>query len=372
MTDQDLLQLTHRVLWVSLALSMVLGALAQQVRFCTMGAVADVVHLGDWGRARMWALAIGVAVLGFNGLVALGWLRAADSIYAGTRLNWLSAVVGGAMFGAGMVLASGCASKNLLRAGAGNLKSVVVLGMVAFTGFATLKGITAVARARWLDTVYTELPAGQDLPTLLATFSGMPVTTLAGVLALLVGGGLIVGALASRQARSAELLLGGVGVGLIVVLAWLISGRLGFVPEHPQTLEAVYIATSSRRMEALTFVASVAYVSDYLQYFSDSSRLISVGMVSAIGLLLGSTLHAMATRSFRWEGFRTTDDLGRHLIGGALMGVGGVTALGCTIGQGLSGVSTLSVGSMLALAAIVAGAVAMLKWQAWRMEQGNF
>ncbi len=364
MTDQDLLQLTHQVLWASFALAVALGALAQQVRFCTMGAVADVVHLGDWGRARMWALAIGVAVLGFNGLVALGWLKAADSIYAGTRLNWLSAAVGGAMFGAGMVLASGCASKNLLRAGAGNLKSVVVLGVVAFTGFATLKGLTAVARVRWLDTVFIELPAGQDLPTLLGAFSGVPVPMLAGALAVLVGGGLIAWALAAREARSAELMLGGAGVGLIVVLAWLISGRLGFVPEHPQTLEAVHIATSSRRMEALTFVASIAYVSDYLQYFSDSSRLISLSMASAVGLLLGSTLHALATRSFRWEGFRTTDDLGHHLVGGALMGVGGVTALGCTIGQGLSGISTLSVGSVIALAAIVMGAVAMLKWQA--------
>jgi uncharacterized protein len=369
MTDQDLATLTRLVLGAGFALSVALGVLAQHTRFCTMGAVADVVHLGDWGRARMWALAIGVAVLGFNGLVALGWLLAADSLYAGTRLNWLSAAVGGVMFGAGMVLASGCASKNLLRAGTGNLKAVVVLGVVAFSGLATLKGVTAVARGRWLDAVAVELPAGQDLPTLLALWGGWPVPATAGVLALVVGGGLIVAALAPREGRTADLLLGGVGVGLCVVLAWWVSGRLGFVPEHPQTLESVHLATLSRRMEALSFVAGIASASDYLQYFSDSTRLANLGMVSAAGVLTGALLHALATRSFRWEGFRATDDLGRHLLGGALMGVGGVTALGCSFGQGLSGISTLSLGSAIALTAMVTGAVAMLRWQAWRLEQ---
>jgi uncharacterized membrane protein YedE/YeeE len=148
-----------------------------------------------------------------------------------------------------------------------------------------------------------------------------------------------------------------------------VSGRLGFVAEDPNTLQEAFIATNSQRMESLSFVAPVAYTIDWLLFFSDKSKGLTIGIVSTAGVVLGSMAVALATRSFRWEGFANAEDTANHLVGALLMGVGGVTALGCTVGQGLSGVSTLALGSFIALAAIVAGAVLALRYQGWRVER---
>ena len=369
MTEAELPGTTSLVLGLSFAIAVVFGAVAQQTRFCTMGAVADLAAMGDWTRLRLWGVALGTAIVGFNLMVALGWIAAANSIYAGPRVMWLSAVCGGLMFGVGMVLAGGCASRNLLRAGTGNLKAVVVLLVVALAGFATLKGITAVLRVNSVDAVFLALEGGQDLPSLLARATGMSVAGLAGTVGAAIGGAILVAALYPRRDRSAELVLGGAGLGLLVVAAWWVSGVLGFTAEHPQTLEAAFLATNSRRMESLTFVSAVSYAADYLLFFSDASKVLTIAIVSAAGMIVGAALHALLTGSLRWEGFAGAADLRNHLVGGALMGVGGVTALGCTIGQGLSGVSTLSITSVIALASILAGGFATVRYQAWQIER---
>jgi hypothetical protein len=122
-------------------------------------------------------------------------------------------------------------------------------------------------------------------------------------------------------------------------------------------------------MESLSFVAPVAYAIDWLMFFSDKSKTLTLGIVATLGVIIGSAVVAVATRRFRWEGFANVEDTANHLGGAALMGVGGVTALGCTIGQGVSGVSTLALGSFLALAAIVGGALLALRYQGWRVER---
>lgn len=369
MTSSGLQALTAWVLWASFGIAFAFGAIAQHTRFCTMGAVADIATFGDWARMRMWMLAMGTAILGFNLMVAMGWISAASSIYAGSSIPWLSTLVGGGMFGVGMVLSSGCASKNLLRAGAGNLKAVVVLLVVASSGFATLKGITAVLRNTTVDSVHAELAGGQDLPSTLARATGFDGPTLAAVAGVVIGGLLIVSALLPRDTRSKDLILGGIGIGGLVVCAWWVSGVLGYVPEHPETLESVYVATSTHRMEGLSFVSATAYSLDYLLFFSDANKLATIGMVSALGLVLGAMAYSIATRSFRWESFRTVQDMRNHLFGGALMGIGGVTALGCSIGQGVSGLSTLSISSFIAVFSMIGSAFAALRFQAWRMER---
>lgn len=367
MTEIEMGTLTTQVLWAAFAVALFFGAVAQRSHFCTMGAVADVVNMGDWARARMWAVAVAVAVLGFNAMVGLGWLEARNSIYAGPRLLWLSMLLGGAMFGFGMVLASGCGSKNLVRLGGGNLKALVVLVVLGLAAFATLRGITAVPRVRLLETVFFELPAGQDLPTLVGALTGMAVPTLAlafgGVLAL----ALLAWVLARPEGRAPVVWWGGAGIGLAVVAMWWVSGRLGFVPEDPTTLESAFLATNSRRMESLSMVAPVGFAIDWLLFFSDRSKVLTLGIVSMAGIVGGAALGSLADRSFRWEGFGGPEDLANHLAGGVLMGVGGVVALGCTIGQGVSGVSTLALGSFLALAAIVCGAWLALRYQMWRL-----
>lgn len=369
MSDAELQSLGTQVLWAAFALGLLFGAIAQRTHFCTMGAVADVVNIGDWSRLRMWVLAIGVAMLGFNAMVALGWLRAADSLYAAPQWLWLSQIVGGLMFGFGMVLASGCGSKTLVRIGGGNLKSLLVFVVLAIAAFATLKGVTAVLRVNTVDRVALALPAGQDLPSLAAWAFGGTAQRHAGWLGALCGGVLVAWVLARREGRSANVLLGGLGIGAVVLGAWWVSGRLGHLAEHPQTLEPAFLATNSQRMEAFSFVAPLAYSVDWLMFFSDKSKLLTQGIVIVAGVVLGSAAAALHGRSFRWEGFRGVEDTANHMVGAVLMGVGGVTAIGCTIGQGLSGVSTLSIGSALALAAIIGGAVLALRWQVWRIER---
>src|SRR5512146_3185801 len=168
MSEGDVAALGRLVLWAAFGLAVLFGAIAQRTHFCTMGAVSDIVTMGDWSRMRMWVLAMGVAMIGFNTMVALGWLDAGKSIYAGPRLIWLSALVGGLMFGFGMVLASGCGSKTLVRIGGGNLKSLVVFLVLGLAAFATLRGIAAVVRVATVDAVAPLLASGQDLPTLVA------------------------------------------------------------------------------------------------------------------------------------------------------------------------------------------------------------
>ncbi len=155
----------------------------------------------------------------------------------------------------------------------------------------------------------------------------------------------------------------------MIVAMWWVSGHLGYVAEHPETLQEAFLATNSGRAEALSFVSPVAYTVDWVMFFSDKSKLLTIGIVSVFGVVVGSAVYALVTRTFRWEGFRDAEDTANHLVGAILMGVGGVCAMGCTVGQGLSGISTLSATSIVAIAAILAGCVGALKYQVWRLER---
>jgi uncharacterized membrane protein YedE/YeeE len=369
MTPAELTALNREVLWAAFAVAAAFGALVQRTGFCTMGAVSDAVAMGEWTRLRQWALAAAVATLGFGVLAASGVLSAAQTLYASTRWLWLSALAGGALFGFGMVLSSGCISKSLVRLGGGSLKSLVVLLVAGIAAFATLRGLTAVWRVNTVDLVGPDLGGNADLASLLAR-AGLGAAPAALVPALLVGGALLAFALSSREARRPASLVAGAGVGALVLAMWWVTGHLGHVAEHPETLEETWLATNSHRAEGLSFVSPTAYALDWLMFFSDSSKRLTVGIVSVLGVIAGSAAVALGRRSFRWEGFAGTPDLGHHLVGGALMGIGGVTALGCSIGQGVTGVSTLSLTSFVAVAAMVAGAVAGVRYQLWRLDRG--
>jgi len=369
MQSPDLSALTAQVLWAAFFLAAIFGAIAQRTHFCTMGAVSDVVNMGDWTRMRQWGMAICVAMIGFAVLVAAGLVGPAKTLYASNRLIWLSAAVGGALFGFGMVLASGCGSKTLVRIGGGSLKSLVVFGVMGIAAFATLKGITAVARVATVDRVAIDMAVGTAIPAWLAAAVGIKAGAAWLALAIVLGGGLVVWAVMDRDFLKPDNLLAGLGIGGVIVAMWWVSGHLGYVPEHPETLQEAFVATNSGRAEALSFVSPFAYTIDWIMFFSDKSKVLTLGIVSVFGVVGGSAVVALASRTFRWEGFGSTEDVANHIAGGALMGVGGVTAMGCTVGQGLSGVSTLSATSFLAVAFIVAGALAGFKYQMWRLER---
>ncbi len=355
------------------AIGAAFGAVASKTNFCTMGAISDVVNMGHWGRVRMWLLAVAVALVGVAALQWGGLVDAAESIYRRPGLSWLSLLVGGALFGVGMSLAGGCANKNLVRLGGGSVRSLVVLAFVAISAYMTLKGLFGQWRATWLDPVRLDLGAlglkDQGLPALLAAATGLDARSAlalcAGVAALAAAGFVF----ADRRFRAnAQQVLGGLVLGALVVCGWYLTGHLGH-GENPETLETVYFATNTRTIESISFVAPLAYSLELLMLWTDKSLHASFGIAAAGGVFAGSLAYALASRRFRWEGFASLEDLRRQLLGAVLMGFGGVTALGCTVGQGMAGLSTLALGSLLATAAIVAGSVAALKWINWRAER---
>jgi uncharacterized membrane protein YedE/YeeE len=231
----------------------------------------------------------------------------------------------------------------------------------------TLKGLFAVFRAAAIDPMAITLPSNQDLPSLLAKGLGADRQAMLSALAGVFGVGLIAFAFARREFHNVSNLMGGIVVGLVIVSGWYLSGHLGHLAEDPTTLEEKFFATNSGRMESMSFVAPLAYFLELLLLWSDKTRIMTFGIASALGVVAGSLAYALATRSFHLESFRDARDLINHLIGGALMGFGGVLAMGCTIGQGLSGVSTLALGSFLAWFAIIAGAALTMKIQYWRL-----
>jgi len=342
------------------ALAFVFGAVGNKTRFCTMGAVSDWINMGNLSRMRMWLLAIAVALLGSSALHLAGVVDLSKSIYPGPNFTWLSYLVGGFLFGVGMTLGSGCGSKTLIRIGGGSLKSLVVYVFLGIAAYMTLRGVLGAFRVGVLEKATLTLAPGQDLPTLLG-LSRIALT-------LIVAGALLAFVYASREFRATrDYTLGGVVTGLVVVGGWYVSGHMGHLAEDPNTLQEAFVATNSGRMESFSFVSPLAYTLEYLMFWTDKSKIITYGIASAAGVIAGSAAYAIASKTFHWEGFRDAEDTALHVLGGILMGFGGITALGCTIGQAITGFSTLALGSIITFAAIVAGSAATMKWQYWRL-----
>ncbi|MDO8419300.1 MAG: YeeE/YedE family protein [Rubrivivax sp.] len=354
-------------------LAFVFGLVAAKSNFCTMGALSDIVNMGHWGRMRMWLLAIAVAILGTSLLSYTGQVDLSKSVPQRPLLPWLSLALGGLIFGVGMTLAGGCANKNLVRLGGGSVRSLVVLVFMGIASYMTLKGLFGQWRASFLDPVSVNLGergwSDQGLATALARATGMDAKTALIVAAAVCVLGLFAFVFKDKRFRgNAAQVVGGLVLGLLVAAGWYVSGHLGY-GENPDTLETVYFATNTRTLESLSFVAPLAFSLELLMLWTDTSLHVTFGIASVLGVIAGSAAYALASRTFRWEGFASMDDLRNQLVGAVLMGFGGVTALGCTIGQGLSGLSTLAMGSFVAVAGIMAGSVATLKYMLWKMEQ---
>lgn len=341
-----------------LLLGLVFGAVVQRSNFCTMGAISDMVLLGDTSRLRSWILAIAVAMLGSQ-LLHLGSLvDLKASIYTGTSLNWLGAILGGLLFGFGMVQAGGCGNRTLVRLGAGNLKSLLVVLMIAIAGYATLRGLFGPLRL-WLETT-TAINlknfgiASQALPDLFGQLLDIDARMLRWLLALSIPALLLIWVFRDARFRARPVLIfGGLIVGLVIVGGWAVTGILGADDFEPVPLAS------------MTFVAPVGSTLQYLMTFTGAR--LDFGISTVFGVILGAFLMAKADGSFRIEGFANPQDLVAHILGGLLMGFGGVLALGCTVGQGLTGIGTLALGSFVAVGGIVIGGILGVRY----LEEGS-
>jgi uncharacterized membrane protein YedE/YeeE len=329
-----------------------LGAVVQRTNFCAMGAVSDLVLFQNWNRLRAWFLAMAVAILGTQLLVWAELIDLGESIYLGSRLTWAGSILGGLLFGIGMVLAGGCGNRNLVRFGAGDLRSLIVVLVMGLSAGMTLYGLIAYLRVEFNDATALELAdhglASQGLPDLLAAAIGTEAGSVQLVLGLVLAAAIAVFCFSSAAFRqSPRNIAGGLAVGALVVAGWWATGVLAFDEFEPVALGS------------LTFIAPVGDGVLYLMTFTGST--ISFGIALVGGVIVGAFLAAVASGSFHLQGFANKSDLERNLIGAVLMGFGGVMALGCTIGQGVTGLSTLALGSFLALASIIAGGVGGLR-----------
>lgn len=326
----------------ALLIGAVFGAVVQRSHFCTMGAVSDAALFGSFRRLRIWALAIATALLGSQAASAAGLVALEATSYRQPGLFWLGAILGGLLFGFGMVLAGGCPSRNLARLGTGSLKALVALLVTAATTYATILGVLQPLHVALRAAGTLNVGADQGLPALLAAATGLPQGAFTLALTCLVAGGLLAFCLKDGAfRRSRPEILTGLALGALVPAAWLATGWLAadpFTPAAPQSL---------------TFVGPVGSTLYWLMAGGGERPGFAVALVA--GTLAGAFAVGWGSGQVRLETFASRGDMVRHLVGGALMGVGGALAQGCTIGQGLSGVATLSAGSWLALAAILAG-----------------
>lgn len=360
---------TAAVVWGALILGLILGAAGQASRFCVRGAIADWYLFGGRGRMLAWVLVVAVAAAGTQLLIALGLFDATRSLPWSSRFAVLSYGVGGLMFGYGMVLAAGCPQRSLVKAGAGNLRAIVTLLVAALAAQMTLRGVFGELRSNTLDPWALQLATPQDLGTLLSRWLPGSADGLRAVmlLALLTLAGTWVWR--HRRHMAPGQWVGSMVIGLLVPAAWLLTGWIGHLPEHPETLEPAWQGTQSRAPEGLTFTAPMAHVLDLLTLWSDKNATASFGVMLTVGVLFGSFLSAKWRGEFRVESFANAGELRSHLVGGLLMGIGGVTAAGCSVGQGVTGLSMLSGGAVIAVLGIVAGSLLALRAQAARAER---
>ncbi len=340
---EDSLTHVNQVLWGGLAIGLLFGAVAQRLEFCLTGGLREWWRDGQPRRAAAFLLAVAVAVAGTQLVAALGIVDLGDSIYMQRGFSWLLVPAGGVLFGYGMMLARGCGSRALVLLADGNLRSLVVLLSLGISASAALTGLLASQRLSLVEatTVAPELPS-PSLPGLFQSWGASPGLSLAvpaAVIVLALAGYALFRMGLRRHPWQAG---GAIVIGCLPVAGWIVTGYFGADDFEPV------------RLQSLTFVAPVG---DAIQYLMLSTGLqLGFGVTVVAGVVLGSLATSLATRSFELRGFRSPQEILQAAGGGFLMGIGGALALGCSIGQGLTGFATLALPSFLAAAGILGGA----------------
>jgi uncharacterized protein len=332
-----------------LGIGMAFGALLSATNYCVMGAVSDWRLSGSMGRLGAVAVAAAMAILATQILAATSIVDLSKSIYLGPRINWAGAIGGGLLFGIGMVHAGGCPSRALVRAGGGDVRGMIVLAVMAIAAYATISGVLGGLRIALETTTAIDVRSigsgSQGLVELIGT-AGLNASVARIAAAAMVTLPLLVFAFGiASVASQPRCLVSGLGVGLLAAAGWLITG-----------LASDDLAANPLQPASLSFVRPVADAVDWIER-STALGFPGFGAASVFGVIAGSCLLSNLNGGLRLTAFADASDLKRHLAGALAMGVGGVLALGCSIGQGVTGLSTLSVQSLIACAAIIAGAV---------------
>ncbi len=388
MTFESFAEAQNFLLWAAFGLAFIIGLVANKTNFCTMGAVSDMVNMGDYSRFRAWLLAITVALVGVVVLEYLGVMSVDGSFppYRASQIIWAENLLGGILFGIGMTLASGCGNKTLVRIGGGNIKSLmvlVVLGLFAFYMTNPFPGsdktLFSILFYDWIRPLAVDTGRPSDLGNLLNPDAPELTRLIIGGVAAVILLWVIFKDHDFRSSR--DNILGGLIIGLVILAAWYISANIQVdVEGEPYSLTGYYEEwdmladdeTGKPAMGRPLATQSFTFVNPSAQFVGFNLggykvSLLSFGVMAVFGVILGSLFWALLSRNFRIEWFASVRDFFNHLIGAVLMGIGGTLALGCTFGQGITGLSTLAVGSFLAFGGIVFGSALTMKIQYYTM-----
>ena len=375
------MDITTTLLIYTSILGFILGYVVNKTNFCTMGAVSDLVNIGDSSRFKAWLLAITTAIVGVTLLEYLGIVDVSESRipYRNSVLFWPRYIIGGIMFGIGMTLASGCGNKILIRIGGGNLKSIFVLliaGLMAL--LMTRTDFYGLIFHSWMSPISPDLAKlgipDQSVQTIFSSLTNIDAGNILITIfiPLLICVFLLKYIFSSYTSLSSDNILSGVVVGLVVTFAWLISGgELGQAwIENNDFLDTPYPSVG---VQSFTFINPMGEVLIYTSSVFDNFYL-TFGVTALISTIVGSFVYSLISNNLRIEWFANKHDFFRHFIGAVLIGIGGVLSLGCTIGQGVSGVSTLAIGSIITLLSIIFGASLMMKIEYYKAvyEESSF
>lgn len=319
-----------------------MGFVARNAHFCTMSSLERHWYAGDSRGLRTWMLAAAVALAATQALQAAGLIDTTASFYVRSDFAWIGAIAGGLAFGMGMALVGTCGFGALVRLGGGSLRSLVVLIVLALAALSAQKGLLAQARVVLSDNHAIDLSAmgGQSLGGLVSWAVG---TDVAPIVAAAVAVMLFFWIFLDRRYRTEfRSITTGTVIGLVIAFGWWATSIAA-----RESFDVVQI-------EAGSFVVPVA--DTLLQAITFTGVLPDYGVGLVIGVVIGAAACAVFRRDIRWEACDDARELSRHLAGGALMGVGGVVAMGCTIGQGVTAVSALAISAPVVLLSIFAGA----------------
>ena len=322
----------------------VLGLAARLGRFCTLGAIEDLLYGGSDLRMRMWGIAIGTAIIGSFALIGTGFLEAEYSFYYSIRWMPVATILGGLMFGYGMALSGNCGYGAIARLGGGDLRSFVIVLVMGVSTYVVLAGPLAPLRNWAFPQVEVTSPIPPSIAHQVGAWSGVSPT----LIGLAIGVLILIGAMASRDVlRAPKSIFWAMAVGLAVVSGW--AGTQ-------------WVASNSFAATQLVSHSFSAPVGESILWAMNGSvRPLSFAVGSVGGVWFGAFIGSMIRGHFRWEACEDPRELRRQIIGAMIMGAGAVLAIGCTVGQGITAFSLLAISAPVTFLAIFAGAALGLR-----------
>ena len=392
MTFESFLDAQSFFLWSTFIIAIILGVVVNKTNFCTMGAVSDLVNMNDSSRLRAWILAATVALIGVVILETLGMVNVSSTLppYRGSEFQWGRYILGGVLFGIGMTFASGCGNKTLIRIGGGNIKSIFVFAVIAVIAYYMVDPFKELPStwyqtyfSSWLGKASISLGTPQDLGSISGGLLGVDASIMRIILGSIIAIVSLRYIFRSKDFReSGDNIFAGVVIGIIVLLAWYFTSNTvvatgdgsvsmtQFYGEWDMMMDSEAgkpkNGSTNLQSQSFTFISPIGQMFGYIGS-SFSSAFLTFGVVSVLGVIFGSFIWTMISRSFRIEWFNSFKDFYMHMIGAVLMGFGGVLGLGCTVGQSITGVSTLALGSFLVFISIVFGSALTMKIQYYQM-----